>query len=191
MIGNDIVDVELAKVQSNWQRKGFLKKVFTFNEQLLILSTAKPDLMVWRLWSMKESAYKSWLRMRKIVKLNPISFECELLDDTRGVVFCDQDMYHTISEINDDFIHTYAVVDHGRYTLSFSVTDLDQNLTATRSFYDQVIDELEIKMRWNGDELEIVKNGLGIPELYREGERLSNLCSLSHHGRFGSYLISN
>ena len=29
MIGNDVVDLQLAKTQSNWQRKGFLEKQFT------------------------------------------------------------------------------------------------------------------------------------------------------------------
>ena len=29
MIGNDIVDLSLAAIQSNWQRRGFLEKQFT------------------------------------------------------------------------------------------------------------------------------------------------------------------
>ena len=33
MIGNDIVDLNLAKTQSNWQRKGFLERQFTKKEQ--------------------------------------------------------------------------------------------------------------------------------------------------------------
>ena len=36
MIGNDVVDLELAKKESNWQRRGFLSKIFTKNEQRLI-----------------------------------------------------------------------------------------------------------------------------------------------------------
>ena len=38
MIGNDIVDLKLAKNQSNWQRKGFLEKQFTEEEQKTILT---------------------------------------------------------------------------------------------------------------------------------------------------------
>ena len=33
MIGNDIVDLDLARTQSNWQRKGFLDKIFTKKEK--------------------------------------------------------------------------------------------------------------------------------------------------------------
>ena len=62
MIGNDIVDLELAAVQSNWRRKGFLEKVFTASEREIISSGEDPDLTVWLLWSMKEAAYKAHQR---------------------------------------------------------------------------------------------------------------------------------
>ena len=38
MIGNDIIDLSAAKLESNWQRRGFLEKQFTKNEQRQILS---------------------------------------------------------------------------------------------------------------------------------------------------------
>ena len=56
MIGNDIIDLSLAKIESNWQRKGFLEKQFTAKEQQLILEAPNSFVMVWRLWSMKEAA---------------------------------------------------------------------------------------------------------------------------------------
>ena len=40
-IGNDIVDLSLAKIQSNWQRKGFLEKQFTQKEQIEILKVGE------------------------------------------------------------------------------------------------------------------------------------------------------
>ena len=33
MIGNDVVDLRRALVESNWKRKGFLTKVFSDSEQ--------------------------------------------------------------------------------------------------------------------------------------------------------------
>ena len=33
MIGNDIVDLDLARKESNWKRKGFLDKIFSLQEQ--------------------------------------------------------------------------------------------------------------------------------------------------------------
>ena len=40
MIGNDIVDLNLAERQSNWQRPGFLEKQFTIQEQYTAKSLA-------------------------------------------------------------------------------------------------------------------------------------------------------
>ena len=66
MIGNDIVDLELARKESNWKRKGFLDKIFAKNEQLLIFNAENPDTMVWNLWSRKEAAYKIYNRQTQI-----------------------------------------------------------------------------------------------------------------------------
>ena len=46
MIGNDIVDLNLAKTESNWQRKGFLEKQFTDSEINEILNSENPFLKV-------------------------------------------------------------------------------------------------------------------------------------------------
>ena len=66
MIGNDIIDLSLAKTQSNWQRKGFLEKLFSNDEQQLILEASNSFEMVWRLWSMKEAAYKIYTQHNEI-----------------------------------------------------------------------------------------------------------------------------
>lgn len=47
MIGNDLIDIQLAKSQSNWQRKGFLEKQFADTEIVEILSSENPFLQVW------------------------------------------------------------------------------------------------------------------------------------------------
>lgn len=104
MIGNDIVDLVLVKQESNWQRKGFLDKLFTAKEQQLILNSSNPDLMVWNLWSKKEAAYKIYNRMSGKRVFNPIQFECEA--DT--VVFGD-DIFYTQTKITSDYVYTIAL----------------------------------------------------------------------------------
>jgi phosphopantetheinyl transferase (holo-ACP synthase) len=76
MIGNDIVDLELAHKESNWKRNGFLDKIFTQNEQLLILNAKNPEVMVWNLWSRKEAAYKIYNRKTQIREYIPLQLEC-------------------------------------------------------------------------------------------------------------------
>ena len=56
MIGNDIIDLALARKESNWLRSGFLDKIFTLREKLLISNSQNPETTVWNLWSRKEAA---------------------------------------------------------------------------------------------------------------------------------------
>ena len=63
MIGNDVVDLILARKESNWKRKGFLNKLFTTTEQELISNATNLEEMVWMLWSIKESVYKAYQRI--------------------------------------------------------------------------------------------------------------------------------
>jgi len=65
MIGNDLVDLQLAQKESNWKRPRFLQKIFTWEEQNFIAATTNKDTAVWLLWSRKESAYKLVARMKK------------------------------------------------------------------------------------------------------------------------------
>lgn len=110
MIGNDIVDLELATTQSNWKRKGYLDKIFTKNEQLLILNSENPDKTVWSLWSSKEAAYKIYNRINGIRIYNPLQFECFDSDQLIGTVRFQDVFYYTKTEINSLYIHTISVL---------------------------------------------------------------------------------
>lgn len=108
MLGNDIVDLNLAKIQSNWRRKNYLDKIFTVEEQLLITSAKKPDEMVWLLWSMKESAYKIHNRKTSIRDFAPKSLSCTIHANTYGMVSIHNCQYFTQSNVQSAFIHTIA-----------------------------------------------------------------------------------
>ncbi|WP_310557486.1 4'-phosphopantetheinyl transferase superfamily protein [Flavobacterium sp.] len=109
MIGNDIIDLKLARKESNWQRKGFLNKIFTENEQILIQNSNNQEVTVWNLWSRKEAAYKIWNRETGIRKYNPIRFECFDFDSEIGEVKFDKIIFYTKTLITKNFIHTIAV----------------------------------------------------------------------------------
>jgi len=104
VIGNDIVDLALAQRESNWQRKGFLHKLFTANEQHLILNSNNPELMVWNFWSRKEACYKIYNRQSGQRVFNPIQFECK----ADRVVFGDN-IFYTQTEITPDYVYTIAL----------------------------------------------------------------------------------
>ncbi|WP_339920202.1 4'-phosphopantetheinyl transferase superfamily protein [uncultured Flavobacterium sp.] len=155
MIGNDIVDLALARKESNWKRPGYLDKIFTQNEQLLIATAEHPDIMVWNLWSRKEAAYKIYNRATGVRGYFPLNLVCVYENTNSGSVLCNGYTYYTKTEIVKDKIHTVAVTDKMDFEM---VLELDT----------------EIKM---------VKKK-GIPFLVEEKTNSLKPVSLSHHGRY-------
>ncbi len=158
MIGNDIVDLMQSRLESNWQRKGFLEKIFTDNEQLLIANDREPEIMVWLLWSMKEAAYKIYNRQTKTREFIPKKLACTILSKDRfhasGRVACLENTYPTESAITKDSIHTVAV-----------------------SSIANLVDVIEIENKG------IRKDGNGLPYFPTSNNIIQDV-SISHHGRF-------
>lgn len=112
MIGNDIVDLIQADADSNWQRKGYLQKIFSKEEQEMILTAANPSLLVWLLWSMKESVYKIHSRAMNWNVFAPLKIVCTGLElketFATGTLTCQHIKYYTKSCISKEFVHTVA-----------------------------------------------------------------------------------
>ncbi len=111
MIGNDVVDLNLAKSQSNWRRPNYLQKIFTKDEQHYILASNNPDVTVWILWSRKEAAYKIVNRAERLRKHNPQSYNC--CSDGLLLDFVDyaDHKYFTKTFVSDGCVHSIAVDD--------------------------------------------------------------------------------
>lgn len=131
MIGNDIVDLALARKESNWRRKGFLDKIFTEKEQLLILNSDNKTIMVWDLWSRKEATYKIYNRQTQIRGYFPLKLECfnvEIVGNLMlGQVHIKDQVFFTKTEINSEFIHTIAV-ENEQYFQSIKILKNRKNI---------------------------------------------------------------
>lgn len=112
MIGIDIVDLAQAEQDSNWKRPGYLDKLFTSEEQFMIASDIQPNIMVWLLWTMKESAYKIESGKNKLREFAPVKLLCSNLiiydDIATGNVTYGDHLYFTKSMILQNYIHTIA-----------------------------------------------------------------------------------
>jgi len=159
MIGNDIIDLALARKESNWKRKGFLDKIFRKNEQLQIYNAQNSEVMVWNLWSRKEAAYKIYNRQMQIRGYFPLKLECfdlEIVDSiTFGKVVINGNIYYTKTEINTEFIHTIAV--------------------------ENVQDFNFIKTLGNRNNIQKTN---GIPDYFETANSSEKPVSITHHGRF-------
>jgi phosphopantetheinyl transferase (holo-ACP synthase) len=159
MIGNDIIDLALARKESNWKRKGFLEKLFTANEQLMISNSNHPEITVWNLWSRKEAAYKIYNRQTQIRAYIPKQLECfdlEIKDEIiYGKVICCDNVYYTKTEITSEYIETNAVLD---------TADFDR--IRAINFSDSIVKTNEI------------------PNFFDKETKSWKAISKSHHGRF-------
>lgn len=155
MIGNDIIDLDLARKESNWERKGFLEKIFSDHEQALIHNDSNPELMVWNLWSRKESAYKIYNRFTGIRGYFPWLLQCSYDDQNSGRVAINDFVFYTRTEIMDNYIYSIAV--------------------SETAVFDK-IKPLET--------VENVKKENGIPYILDLASNMIQPVSITHHGRF-------
>lgn len=193
MIGNDIVDRTLASQESNWRRRGFLAKIFTAHEQHLIREAADPDQLVWLLWSMKESAYKVHVRTTANRVFAPIKLVCRLTELTTttatGTVDCGGS-YEIKSVLTPDYINTIA------FSTDFIPAFTGLVVSFTDSAYQTQHRVIRERIKQHSSALlavpelaiHIQKDKAGIPEL-RVGNSARLPLSISHHGRFGAYVI--
>lgn len=108
MLGNDVIDLALAKTESNWKRKGYLNKIFTISEQLLIQKSDNQDVTIWDLWSRKEAVYKIILQKGGKRGYYPIKIECLDLN-LNGIVKFEDQFFYTKTFITEECIYSLAV----------------------------------------------------------------------------------
>ena len=186
MIGNDIIDLQLAAVQSNWTRKGFLEKVFTSFEQQQILSSKDPSLLVWLLWSMKEAGYKAHQRQFSLPrKLNWKVQECRITRMTgstaSGIITVGKEQYFSASEISPEMIFTSAINNRNLGLVNHVLTQPSGVLK--RKFLERISGVFNLSK----EDLFIDKNEHGVPILLHR-ERVQDTCfSFSGHGRFSAF----
>lgn len=174
MIGNDIIDISLAKIQSNWKRPGFLEKQFTVDEIDSIQKSENPLLMVWRFWSMKESAYKVVVQQRHRRFFAPKKFECQIISESEGFVRFENQTFPSTTTTTSKYIYTVIG------TANFQWIGNKMNRS-------EMLKLIERQTGTSGLELKIEKNAFGVPQLYQGSDQISHALSRTHHGRFEAF----
>ena len=181
MIGNDIIDLSLAKSESNWQRRGFLKKQFTENEQQLILAASNPFVLVWKLWSMKEAAYKVYVQENELRFFAPKKFDCLLISENDGLVNFKSQTFYTSSSVTQDYIFTLG---SARKT-----TKAYTELVRPELIDMRIKSKLEDVTTFSASEIEQKKTANRAPVYYYKNILLTKSCSISHHGKYGVFSL--
>lgn len=178
MIGNDIVDLRLARFQSNWKRKGWLDKVFTPTEREFIKLAKNPSFLVWKFWSMKEAVYKANQRLFPSQPVfSPKSFECSL----EGGVSVKNKYYITTTTSNEQYIHTIA--QSNSVAVNFGVfKDLSNAKPELLGFLASSHNVLL-------SDCTICKDQYNMPYIRIGGVSEKTNFSLSHHGGFSAFAV--
>lgn len=189
MIGNDIIDLSLAGRESNWERKGFLEKVFSREEQVMVLTAQNSGQMVWLLWSFKEAAYKAHQRLYGHPPiLNWLRQKCKLTSLTKfsasGEVNINGKNYFTSSLITSEYIHTTAAKDN-KTPLQNVLFEGPSEVTK-KQLLKQISDHFSVHY----SKLSFHSNKLGIPYIQYKNKSFFTDFSFSDHGRYSGFSVS-
>lgn len=179
MLGNDVVDLKQASIDSNWQRKGYLRKIYTVQEQELILDAEQPATMLWLLWTMKEASYKIINRLTAVRNYSPLSYVCRNLvikdSDASGMVTAGDSSLYIKAVITEEMVHSAAVL---REEL------LDQLIIHHLCNSSHYMDDFNLSCPG----YMLSKNKAGLPQMTHLHSSLTSEASVSHHGRYTAIL---
>lgn len=189
MIGVDIVDIEEAKSTSNWQRPRFLDKLFTLKEQQLIHNSKDPFIMVWRLWSMKEAAYKLYVQIHFGRFFSPNQFQCKLNKDAFEVTYKDFECIVN-TKFTTRYILSEARLIKNEMVLKCIKLQSKDYISQSQQTNEALMILVSNLFKLSKNKLRIQKSDLGIPSIYYNTKKLELSISTSHHGYFGAFAIS-
>jgi phosphopantetheinyl transferase (holo-ACP synthase) len=179
MIGNDIIDLAAAKKESNWRREGYLKKLFSIEEQDYIKESTTPDSSVWSLWSMKEAVYKAEFRRTLHYEYAPLKIRCIKMNQEDNMLKCEllyNDIkYFTFTKILSNYLHTIAC----RWKKDFTYL----KIIVVKDYPENYSVYLKKNKLLSSSEF-IIKSDCGIPNLINIEKEKIYPMSISHHGRF-------
>ena len=198
MIGNDIVDWEQAKRESNWQRKGFLAKIFTPSEQRYIREASNPERMVWTLWSFKESVYKANIRTRGNRIFAPQKIACQLSTNQNKVAEGTASygtVYRIRASLTEQYVSSVAFQEDDSFPHKEVVVSFDNVSYANQHarLHNQLVHDCATALVVPLHTVCIHKNENGVPTLHVAGslgQCITIPVSLSHHGHYGAFVAA-
>ena len=192
MLGNDIIDIKEARRTSNWQRKGFLDKAFTSNEQKVIKESLNPFYLVWRFWSMKESAYKVSIQFGLGRSFNPSSIQCTIISSEVGLISIGDLCLYSETKVSKDYILSLvSSINTNKITTKvLKIPALNLHMQK-EVLHQQIIAQVSTEYNYDKDYLRVQKTNLNVPYISHKNKKIASHISISHHGRYGVFSLSS
>ncbi|WP_127845436.1 4'-phosphopantetheinyl transferase family protein [Psychroflexus aestuariivivens] len=173
MIGNDIVDLNLAKASSNIFRPRYFKKILNTSELSFIQESQDQFLCFWRIWTLKEAAYKAFQRLFLFDNFyNPKLFSTTIINSELALVSYQNQILEFKSKMNSKYIYSWTSSDKNR-----------QNIIG--SCKSEV--KRQINQSLNLESFNLNKDENGFPFVQVLKQKAS--ISISHHGQFYAVII--
>lgn len=193
MIGNDIIDLSEARLRSNWQRRGFLEKVFSLEEQAVIHSASDSFQKVWRFWSMKESGYKFYLQKYAdaVRGFYPAKINSKILDAENGQVIIQGILLNTKTIYQENYLFSTAFLKSNK-KIETEIFYLKEQTPEFQSRFtkEKLLNFISKKNQLAQAGLTIKKNKNGAPQIFYKSKLLPLACSTTHHGNYGGFSVA-
>lgn len=187
MVGNDIVDTARAKKDSNWERPGFLNKLFTTQEQEIIHRSKDSFLTVWKLWSIKEAAYKLYVQINPCRFYNPKKFKYAKEANCEVVRFNDFKCYVS-TKITLDYIISEARLDLKSMTSKvFKFQNIAPELQS-KTIRNEALIYMSRHLNKPIESIKIMTTEYSIPVVKTYSRDWP--ISLTHHGDYGAFALT-
>lgn len=174
MIGNDVVDLQLAAKQSRWQSLAFQQKVLHPEEVKYYCNKILNFNTFWKLWCIKETAYKAQQRIHNHAPIfNPFSICTEPISKHRYQVITPSQEFEVSVYETSAFIYAYT---NYKNLISFQNFEL---IDVPKSHFNANLSRTDV-------EAFIVKNQNGVPFQLKDRQRKA--ISITHHGAYFAYV---
>jgi phosphopantetheinyl transferase (holo-ACP synthase) len=190
MIGNDIVDLELAKTAHRWRASRFQEKIFCEHEREVIANASDSFLALWRMWTMKESAFKAFKRTDPNSIFSPSNYRCRLISEKLGYIIYNEQQLKTTTVVGSKYIYTFVSIYPSKTQMNkFLESDTANHPYLKKQIYQNLRLEVSGMLFKNPDQILLKKSIDGVPFAYYKNQKLPILISISHHGRYGAFSI--
>lgn len=171
MIGNDIVDLDLARQSSDIFRPRYFEKILNASELNFVENSKNQFLYFWRIWTLKEAAYKAFQRLLLFDDFfNPSLFSTKMINDEMASVSFQNQSLDFETETNSDFIYSWT-------------SSVQHNVLGYSKF--KVLAKLNQDLSSKSFDVNKDINGLPFAKIFQQKTPIS----ISHHGRFYALVI--
>jgi phosphopantetheine--protein transferase-like protein len=188
MIGNDIVCLSTANQSKHVGSKRFLNKVFTDEEQELIANSFNEKTSIWKLWAVKESAYKLFVQKGFQTEFAPQKINCKKVNEN-FVVSLGNCSIRVDCTANTQFVYAQTISTKSK--VESVCLELDG------ATYRMQSEQVELALKQRASEIyqldirniQLKKSKSNIPILTYKNTHLPLSISLTHHGNFGAFAM--